>query len=338
MGERIRLATPLDAWRLSVPPVESLRLDLAQQLLAPHQPLQGFLANWLGLRQGLYTLLAWGPSGLLACAQAQARDMRWEVRYLAVWKPALPETEALWQELLLALGQEAARRQAARLLARLPAEEYLRPFQEAGFSPFAEEMILLWDGTLPPRPGPALGLQPVQPEHLWAVQQLRAGLTPPIVQHAEGDNSGARTPGPGGEGWVWPVEEGVRAYLERRRGRQGTALEVLLDPAWRQHATEILAHGLAGCSPPVYLVLRSYQGELRETARRLGFRPLAEQLLLVKHLAVRAEQRQPAAARLVERHLRAAPSAPAVGRTLASVDGPVEADPVPAQATFASGE
>lgn len=315
MGNRIRPATPLDIVRLSVPPTESLRLDLAQQLLSPHHPWRGFLPNWLGLGEPLHTLLDWGEHGLLACAQALAQDTRWEVRYLSVWRAGRRNIAAVWEELLLALGQMAGRRGAIRLLARLPAEEYLPPFQRAGFVLFAQETILLWDGSAPFPVEPLPALQPMQPQYLGAVQRLHANLTPPVVQHAEGYTGNSWQPRRGVEGWVWPADDEARAYLQRQRGHQGTLLEILLEPAFRQQAGAVLAQGLVGVRPPVYLLLRSYQGELVEVARRMGFRPYAGQLLLAKHLAVRSEERQPAG-RAAERHLEAAPSTPAVGKVL----------------------
>jgi hypothetical protein len=193
-------------------------------------------------------------------------------------------------------------------------EEHLWLFQQVGFHPFAEEMLLVWEGQDRTAVRPLPDLRPVRGEHLWSIQQLFLGLTPPRVQQAEGGNEDSWQPRRGEESWVWPEEGRALAYLRRRRGPQGTTLDLLLDPTCRQYAQAVLAHGLLGVRPPVHLVLRNYQGELLDVARRLGFHSVAEQILLVKHLAVPVEQRQAVPTRKTERKLGAAPSAPSIGK------------------------
>jgi hypothetical protein len=314
MGNLIRPAGPLDLLPLSVAPAQRLPLDVAQQLLSPHHPLRDCLASWLRLQEPLCTLICRGEDGARACAQARPGTQSWELCYLAAWHADVEQAYACWEELLAALGAEAGQRGTVRLLARLPVEEHLELFQRAGFHPFAEEMLLVWeskDRRPPARPLPAL--QPVRAEHLWAIQQLHLGLTPPRVHQAEDWSEDSWHPRRGEESWVWEEAGRALAYLRRRQGPRTAVLDLLLDPACRQHVQEVLAHGLAGTRPPVHLVLRSYQGELLDVARRLGFRSIAEQILLVKHLAVPVEQRQPVSARNAERKLGAAPSAPSVG-------------------------
>ncbi len=317
MGHRIRSATPFDLLPLSAPPAATLRLNLVQQLLFPYRPLRGMLSSWLRLRGPSQVLLCWGDGGLLASAQAWPGpgSSSLEVRYLAVWRAALEEALGLWGELLTRLGAEAGREQITRLLVRLPDEDYLDLFQQAGFSPFAEEMILLWDGSQQQDVQMEPVLHPVRSDHLWAIQQLHLSLTPPLVQQAEGYTSDCWRPRGGEEGWVWQEEGRARAYLRRRRGPLGTGVDLLLDPAVRQYGQVLLAQGLQGADPPVYLILRSYQGELLEVAYRLGFRPFAEQILLGKYLAVRQEQHQAVTARKAEHQLGAAPTTPSVGNS-----------------------
>ncbi len=314
MGKRIRPVGPLDVLPLSSPPAVALWLDLTQQLSSAQPPLRGFLLSWLHLREPAHILVSWGEHGLEGCVQARQspRSSSWQVRYLAAWGD-VARAEAVWEELLAGLGSEAGRHGVTRLLAALPGEEYLELFQRAGYSPFAEERILAWDGTAPTEAQPLEELRPVEAEDLWSVQQLHVSLTPPIVYQAEGCSSDSWQPGPGEEGWVWPGEDRVRAYLRRRRGPQGTTMDLLLDPAFRQYAPALLAFALDGVALPAYLILRSYQGELLQVARRMGFGPFAEQILLAKYLVVRRRQPQPAPARQAERHLGTAPSTPSVG-------------------------
>jgi hypothetical protein len=318
MGKHIRLASPLDMLSFGVPPTAELRCDLARQLLSPHHPLRELLASWLRPHEPCHTLLLWEDKRLLSCAQAQAcpQNASWQLRYLAVWKAARAATAGLWEELLIGLGAEAGRRQVTRLLAYVPGEEYLEMFQRVGFSPFAEETILRSENASAAVAPPFSAFQPVQAENLWAIQQLYLSLTPPIVQQAEGYSSDSWQPQRDEEGWIWQEGALVRAYLRRWRGPRGTRLDLLLDPAYRQHAAELLAHALDGAATPAYLVLRSYQGELLEVARRVGFRPCARQVLLAKYLTIRQEVRQPQPVRAPERSLEPAPSAPSVGQAL----------------------
>jgi hypothetical protein len=314
MGNRIRPASVLDILPLSRPPRAQVRLDLAQELLFPHHAGRSLLP-WT--RSPVYTLLAWGPGGLHACVQARygTGNFAWEVGYLAAWQADSPAVEDLWTELLIGLGIEAGRQGVTRLLAALPGEDHVDLFRRVGFAPFAAESILAWDGHPPTTGTPAANLKPMQPGDLWAVQRLHVSLTPPLVQQAEG--SYGRIGAGSDEAWVQPEGTGVCAHMVRQRSPQGTRLGLLLDPTCRQHAAAFLSYGLAEATPPVYLVLRSYQGELLEVARRVGFRHHAEQLLLVKHLAVAEKQRSPMPARPAERPLGTAPTTPSVGNACA---------------------
>jgi hypothetical protein len=314
MKRQIRPATLLDLVPLGMaPPQVSLHLDLVRTLLSPHPLWWNLVSSYLPLGRSSCTLLSQEGKRLLACAQAWESRQKgtWEVGYLGRWTVGEAADED-WEELLRALGMEAGRRGQLRLLARLPEEEHLETFQRAGLSPFAQEMILLWEGKN--RPEVRMEPQPLQAGALAAVQGLYAGLTPPLVQQVEAREPASWLPGTGEEAWVWPEQDRVRAYLRCEKNSRGTRLEVLLEPAFRQHAMAVLSWGLRRAAPPAYLVLRSYQGELLEVARRLGFRPYAEQILLAKSLAVRVEQRQALPTRRAGAPLGAAPSTPSLGK------------------------
>ncbi len=315
MERQIRSANLLDLVPLGIPPQVSLHLDPLQQLVFSYHPWRRLLNSFLHLGKPSYTLLCHEGGKLLACAQAWEGRQRgtWEVGYLGLW--TAPETaDETWEELLRGLGAEAGRRGQVRLLARLPEEERLELFQRAGFAPFAQETILLWEGSgrplgpLHPQP------RPLPSDALAAVHGLYTGLTPPIVQQVEGRVPAFWQAGPGEEAWIWPEQDRVRAYLRCTRGSRGSRMEVLLEPAFRQQAPAALAWGLQQASPPVYLVLRAYQGELVEVARRLGFQPYAEQILLAKSLAVRVERRPMLAGRRAGAPRGTVTSTPSLGK------------------------
>ena len=315
-GKRIRPAGPMDLLPLSASPRIALRLDLTQQLIFAHRPLRELLSSWLPTRERFSLLLFQGEEGLLACGQDGpcSGTSAWEERYLAAWQAAVSSVQDVWADLLLALGKEAGRHRALRLLAALPTETHSEPFHRAGFLAYSQEMILHWDGATLPDVGEQPALQLLGSEHLWAIQQLYQALTPPRVQQAEGHCSDSWQLQRGEEGWVWLQDEQILAHLRRRRGPRGTTLRLLLDPVYRHDAPGVLIQGLEEVRPPVYLVLRSYQGELLEVARRLGFQPYAQQVLLAKHLGIPAKQPQPLPARAKERHLETAPTTPSVGK------------------------
>lgn len=313
MAAHIRPVTVIDLLSMMRAPQVHLRLDLVEQLLNPQHGGLGLRA-WLRPEGPDYTLLYRERGALRASVQARAGPGKapWEITGLAAWNADPDGAAGPWSELLVALGVQAGGQGTARLLARLPDEAWVELFRQAGFVPFAEELLLAWDGSGPTSGRQAGELRPAQPADQWAILRLHVGLTPPLVLQAEGE--WAPVAGADAETWVWTEQESVRAYLQRRRSRHGTRLSLLLDPSWRQQAAAVLSHGLMGATWPVYLVLRSYQGELLDVAHRLGFRPYAEQVLLVKHLAVPQRVPHAAPARSAERPLEAAPSTPSVAR------------------------
>ncbi|MBN1483631.1 MAG: hypothetical protein JXA37_02825 [Chloroflexia bacterium] len=313
-GKRIRPASPLDLLPFSLPPQVALRLNMVQQLLCPHRPWWELLSTWLPSTDVQSILLYQGEQGLLACGQAGSlfELSSWEVRYLAAWEAGIATIHQLWEDLLLALGQEAGRHRALRLLAALPDETHLEPFVGAGFAAYSQETILSWSGGQLDRANP--DLQPLTAQHLWAVQQLYQALTPPRVQQTEGRDSQSWQLQRGEEGWVWLQDEAALAYLRLQQGPHGVVLRLLLDPAYYYDAPAVLAYGLRGLQPPVYLVLRGYQGDLIGIARRLGFQPWGQQVLLCKHLAVPSKQAQSLSARTAERQLGTVPGTPSIGR------------------------
>jgi len=310
MANHIRPATVLDILALNRPRYAEMQLDLARAVLFPHQPGPAMLP-WA--RPSVYTLLVRGDGGLRASVQARVgRDnSAWDVAHLGAWQP---QAEEDWPGLLAALGTTAGRQGVLRLLAAVPDEEHLELFRRVGFTPFAEESILVYESKAPAAV-PSAAVRSLQPDDLWAVQRLYNALTPPLVQQAEGRRPLESEPDK--EAWLWPGDNGLCACLQRQHSLHGSRLGLLVDPACRQHAPALLGYGLTGATRPVYLVLRSYQGELLEVARRVGFRPYAEQVLLVKHLAVPEPLRQSVPARPAERALGAAPSAPSVGQACA---------------------
>lgn len=312
---QIRPAGPLDLLPLSMPPKVALQLDLAQRLLYSHHPLREVVSSWLGLQGAAFTLLCLKESSLLAVLQARSRlrGRSWEVDYLAVWNRGVDQAHLLWEELLVKLAREAGRHEALQLLARLPEEGHLDPFLRAGFFPFAEEVVLNWDGTAPTDdPDPEV-LRTAEENDLWAIHRLYLSLTPPRVQQAEGYTPETWRLQRGEEGWVWLEDQRALAYLRCRQSSRGEVFDLLLDPACRQEGVSVLGQALMGRHPPLYLLLRSYQGELLDLARCLGFTQRAKQVLLSKPLAVPALQQQSIASRAAEPKLGAAPSAPSVG-------------------------
>jgi hypothetical protein len=90
------------------------------------------------------------------------------------------------------------------------------------------------------------------------------------------------------QSWVLGPDDDLVANLRLLSGPSGHVFSILIRPDAREQAVDVLRFGLAQLSDsrPVYLLLREYQQELFEPAMRLGFQPVGEQTLLVKHTVV----------------------------------------------------
>jgi hypothetical protein len=298
----IRSVAPSDLWGLRRKPRHQIVLYTEGLLVRAHRP------AWFALRCLLQgngremSTAIYQDRGGGAVVQAQGRPGRPEqdVVYLATSaapSARLPSDYELWYWLLERICQNAGASHVQRLYAAVPRDhgELREIFRQTGFNAFAHTTILHlsgpdWDQrtTLAPMRAQA------RRDH-WAIHKLYGATTPHPVQQVEVRNArnwAIPLTGPWlslrRSAWVLGPDDDLTGYLRLTSGPSGHVLSLLIRPDAREAAVDVLRFGLAQLSDtrPVYLLLREYQGELLAPAEDLGFQPIGEQAMLVKHTVV----------------------------------------------------
>lgn len=131
------------------------------------------------------------------------------------------------------------------------------------------------------------------------MQKLYASLTPRQVQNAEGLAQGQWSTGrrnwaePGRrDGYVWEEKGEIYGAVHIHSGKRGVWMRALLHPNALDQAEPLARAALEltsgkNATVPVYFALRQYEIGWRSTLIDLGFEPLTTQVLVVKPMAVR---------------------------------------------------
>ncbi len=201
-------------------------------------------------------------------------------------------------ELLEELVVAAGLRSAQRIFLRLPADSpALGLARRSGFAPCYRET--LWDGHGRPAPIAAApnSLRPRLPEDDYPLFQLFCASVPLAVRQALGptfqlwQDSRASSPGPwpGREPAEWVVETGGRvvAWLGMTARQGMTEVEIMANPDWPDLPAQVMDFALSGAGPRRWLT-PEYQAPVGERLLRLGFRPTADLIVLVKMVAIPA--------------------------------------------------
>jgi hypothetical protein len=293
-----RVGTPLDIEEQLTHPRSPLRSVLLDSFLAPHAGPSTFILNQHDEH---------GTS--LGLAQTRVRPGRPE-RDVVFMSPALTNgngSHAIWQRLLAHLCVKTAERGSLRVYARLPVQsEELQLFKNVGFLEYGQEDIYQLDPSINRTTARAsLALRPQRPSDGWGLQELYTTLAPRTVQNAEGLAQGQwalaqRRWGEQGRryGYVWEVNGEILGALHLRTGKQGHWVRTLLHPDALDQAEALgqAALSLTTTQPqlPVYFSLREFEAGWRHILPELGFKPLASQTMVVKHMAVRIRKTIPA--------------------------------------------
>jgi hypothetical protein len=298
----IRSVAPGDLWSLRRKPRNQVVLYTEELLAQAHSP------AWFALRCMLQgngrdiSSAVYQERGAGAVVQAHGRSGRPEqdVVYLATTGTRgsrLPSDYELWYRLLERISLNAGYHHVQRLYAAVPSQhnELREIFRQIGFQAFAHTTILHLSG---PDWDQGTTLAPMRAQSRrdhWAIHKLYGATTPHMVQHAEVRNARhwalpltQRWVGPRRAAWVLGPDDDLEAYLRLVSGPSGHVFSMLIRPDAREAAVDVLRFGLAHLSDtrPVYLLMREYQGELIAPAQDLGFQPIGEQALLVKHTVV----------------------------------------------------
>jgi len=298
----IRSVAPSDLWSLRRKPRNQVILYTEGLLAQAHRP------AWFALRCLLQgngrdmSTVVYQDRGSVAVIQAQGRSGRPEqdIIYMAsagVPTPYLPSDYEIWYRLLERLVFNAGHHYVQRLYAAAPGQhnELREIFRQLGFQTYAHATILHLSG---PDWDQGTSLAPMRAQARrdhWAVHKLYGATTPHPVQQAEVRNA-RHWSLPLTQGWIAPrrlawvlgPDDDLLAYLRLASGPAGHVFSLLIRPDAREAAVDVLRFGLAQLSDsrPVFLILREYQGELLAPAQDLGFQPIGDQALLIKHTVV----------------------------------------------------
>jgi hypothetical protein len=288
------VGTPLDIEEQLTHPRSPLRSVLLDSILAPHAGPSTFILDQQDENGASFGL-----------AQMRTRPGRPE-RDVVFMSPALTTgngSHAIWQRLLAHLCIKTAEQGSLRLYARLPGQsEELQLFKNVGFQEYGREDIYQLDIAVNRTAiQSGLELRPQQPSDGWGLQKLYTTLAPRAVQNAEGLaqgqwSLGQRRWGEQGRryGYVWEVDGEILGALHLRSGKRGYWVRTLLHPDALDQAEALgeAALNLTTAYPqlPVYFALREFEAGWRHILPELGFKPLASQTLVVKHMAVRVHK------------------------------------------------
>jgi hypothetical protein len=213
----------------------------------------------------------------LARGQHQAH-----VAYLA---PSLEHgaDESLWMTMLDALAQVAGEHGATDVIAEVeedsPAVAVLR---RCGFAAYVRQAI--WYRPPSSLPKSSSHLRQARAVDKPGMMALYAALVPGLMQQVE--------PPPTATDYQYVLDGrgGIDGVIAVCLGRQGALLEVYLHPRAHERAGKLIA-GALGClrprNHPVYCRVRRYEVWPSKALSALGFERVGEQVVMVRHTAVR---------------------------------------------------
>jgi hypothetical protein len=293
-------------WALRHKPRSLVMLYTEPLLVRPHHVLWFAMRSLVeaGGRESL--TLGYRDRGLRAIVQAVGRSGRPELDVVALASygalfRGMPTDPDVWFRLLEQVCVSAGHAGVQRVYAALSQrhEELRELFRQLGFGCYSQQTVLRLEGPDWDQGTTIAPLRPQLRRDVWAIQKLYGVVTPHPVQHAEVRSAldwqlplAQSLRHPARRSWVLGASDHLTAYLQLQSGPSGHLFTMLVHPELRDQTTDILRFGLGQINGtlPIYLLLRSYQQELLLPASDLGFQPIGEQALLVKHTTVPARR------------------------------------------------
>lgn len=236
-------------------------------------------------QRSLYTLVGRGqPQPVIGQFRMRSHD---HLAQLVLLAPLEPDADdGAWLGLLDAVAYEAGRRGAHMLTAEVDEMSLLFPLmRQAGFAVYARQEIWRWSGELPggAARAPKGVLAEETDDDTLDIQLLYSSIVPRLVQPIAVPSRESR-------GLVYRKDGQVQAYVALSSGRSGTYLMPFIHPdVLGSEAAAVLlaviAHVARSERMPVYVCVRRYQDWLGDSLRELGFETLAQQAVLVRHIA-----------------------------------------------------
>lgn len=223
-------------------------------------------------------------------ALAQLRHARGDqhahVAYLA---PSLEHgaDEDLWMAALDALAEVAGERGATDIIAEVEeASSAVVVLRRCNFAIYARQMI--WcrpPGNLPEAPS---SLRRARAVDEFGIMALYCALVPGLMQQVE------PSPIATDRQYILDDSDSIVGVVAACQGWQGTLIEVYLHPRAHDCATEVISGALLHLKAhenPIYCRVRRYEVWPSDALMRLGFAPIGEQVVMVRHTALRTPRR-----------------------------------------------
>ncbi|MCS7069935.1 MAG: hypothetical protein NZM00_00400 [Anaerolinea sp.] len=249
-------------------------------------------------RHGVYTLVGRVHRQPIAGQYRLKADDH--LAQMLVLSPRLDENapDSAWLHLIDAMTAHAGRRGAHMLTGEV--DEGSRLFctmRQAGFAVYARQELYFAPSPLSLRPADRLVgvLDDETDADAMGVQLLYANIVPRLVQPIA-------VPSSSSTGMVYRRDDQIMGYLALSSGRGGLYVLPFLHPdiPGREAAAVLYAAIMRmagrGVGQPVYVCVRRYQDWLVEPLQALGMERVAEQAVMVRHIA--AGVKQPAFARV----------------------------------------
>jgi len=264
-------------------------------------PVGATLEQWLPLAGRRHTSVAVRGLNVRGLASARRRGARraWEVDYLVA--PSADESVclSLLEQLARGLGGAGVEKVFLRLDA---ASDLLAAVRQAGFFPYLRERLLRIDGA-PPGLGPSS--LPLRQRRISAdilpLFHLYNASVPAAVRRHEGVTL---------REWLAAQEKGpcqhlvlsddptgrVTAWLRVAKGARGSRFNVLSERGEAVPLDCLLAAALSYLADrrPIFCLVPEYQRTLARNLIEMGFRPVAEYVVLVNRLVRPVEETVPA--------------------------------------------
>ena len=274
-----------------------LTLRLKQNAIILHSEL-GLIEDARGQYSALLSNIVF-PRGLhTLLAQVDGKDVVGQFRYrqgeanahLVVLAPKLAEDESdtIWLHMLDSMAEQAGRSGAQTLVGEADLNHRLfETMRQAGYAVYSRQVVWQRAPIADDMAPSDLTVTPENENDEIGVAALLGCTIPRIMQSVMG-------PSPDMRGLVYRRDGQLEAYLAYSEGKHGVYLLPFVHPEVLSEAPAILAAALQQIDRcrklPIYICVRGYQGWLENAVLDLGFAPLLEQAVMVKHLTAGVRQ------------------------------------------------
>lgn len=283
-------------------------LDLETALLWSPAPLTMALLEYLSLNAAHISTFVEDESSTEARGEGflqawdRADGLGCDVVCIAPSLRESPGISRLWYDLLEHLVRVKGERGVQRIFVKLAeGEPGIEVFRQIGFNRYTRRQVYRL-AQLPTdlEPADRKLLRRLKEGDEPRLQRLHSALTPRPVQQAEGSATAERDfvgslpwwKNRRVEEYVLADGDEIQAHLRVVGGEEGHWVNLTAKPEAHRQGDQLLSESLStlsGYPPrPLYCGIRDYEAGLRGSLEALGFEPIASELLMVKHTAVRA--------------------------------------------------